>query len=349
MLEGGGVLERVDLQLSEAEAARLAERAYGVRGQAVRLTGERDQNFRFDAVAGESYVLKISNSAEDAGVTDLQTRALIHMAAVDPGLPTPRVRPTLDGGPQYEWTVADGQPCVVRLFSFLEGTPLHQAAISPALLAAVGGALARVDVALSGFHHPADGHDLLWDLQRATRLRDLALAIDDPEVRGLAKAGLAMFAEVAAPRLPSLRAQFIHNDLNPHNVLAAADGEALVTGILDLGDAVRAPLVNDVAVAAAYHVEAGDDPLRGVATLVGGYHRVCPLRDEEIDLLVPLIVGRMAMTAAITSWRAKDHPGNRAYILRNLPASLVGLRQLLGLRLERAAERLRAGLGGATS
>lgn len=344
MFEGGGVLEQVDTQVSEADVARLAERAYGVRGRAVRLSGERDQNFRLDADTGESYVLKISNSAEDASVTELQTRALIHMAAADAGLPTPRVRPTLDGSSQREWTVAEGQPCVVRLLSFLEGAPLYQAVISPALLAAVGAALARVDRALSDFSHPADGHDLLWDLQHAARLRDLALAIDDGEVRGLAEAGLAMFAEVAAPRLPSLRAQFIHNDLNPHNVLVAEGGEPVVTGILDLGDAVRAPLVNDIAVAAAYHVEAGDDPLRGVAALVGGYHRVCPLQDEEIDLLVPLVVGRMAMTAAITSWRAKNHPGNSAYIFRNLPASLTGLRQLLGLRPGQAAERLRTGL-----
>lgn len=344
MSEGGGVLERVDAQVPETEVARLAERTFGVSGRVERLTGERDQNFRLHADTGESYVLKISNSAEDQAVTDLQTRALLHMALADAALPTPKVQRTLDGAAQARWNVADGEDCIVRLFSFLEGVPLYRAEATPALLEAVGAALARVDLALADFRHPADGHDLLWDLQHAARLREFTWAIGDAEVRDLAQTGLAFFAEVAAPKLPSLRTQLIHNDLNPHNVLVRAGGEPVVTGIFDLGDAVRAPLVNDVAVAAAYHIDDGDDPLAGVAALVGGYHRVCPLQDVEIDLLAPLIVGRMAMTAAITSWRARSHPENSAYIFRNLPASVTGLRQLLGLRPGEAAERLRAAL-----
>ena len=344
MTEGGGVLERVDPQVSLAEAAGLAERAFGVRGQATKLTGERDQNFRLDLEGGERYLLKISNSAEDAGVTDLQTRALLHMAAADPTLATPRVRLALDGEPQHRWRGEGGPVRVVRLFSYLEGTPLHQAKVSRPLLGAIGETLARVDLALADFSHPSEDHDLLWDLQHAARLGGLAADIGDDEVRALAVAGLALFIERAAPRMPHLRAQFIHNDLNPHNLLVAADGAPSVTGVLDLGDALRAPLVNDVAVAAAYHVETGDDPLGAVAALVAGYHRRNPLEDEEFALLHPLIVGRMAMTCAITAWRAKEHPDNRAYILRNLPASVTGLRQLLALPAGRAAERLRAGL-----
>ncbi|MCW5758536.1 MAG: hypothetical protein KIS90_02035, partial [Phenylobacterium sp.] len=88
-------MERVDAQVPETEVERRAERTFGVRGRAERLTGERDQNFRLQAEGGEAYILKISNSAEDAPVTDLQTRALLHMAAADPGLPAPKVQPAL--------------------------------------------------------------------------------------------------------------------------------------------------------------------------------------------------------------------------------------------------------------
>jgi Ser/Thr protein kinase RdoA (MazF antagonist) len=343
----GGVLEHVDAQVSEAAAARLVQDVFGVAGRAERLSGERDQNFRLQADDGAAFLLKISNSAEAAAVTDLQTRALLHMAAADPTLPTPRIRPTREGAAEHAWRTPDGRTCVVRLFSFLKGAPLHQAPTSPALLSAVGQALARVDLALDGFAHPADGHDLLWDLQHAARLRQLIPAIGDPEVRRLAEAGLGVFETHAAPRLPALRAQLIHNDLNPHNVLVAEDGAPVVTGVLDMGDAVRAPLVDDVAVAAAYHVDAGDDPLAGVAALVAGYHRTLPLLDEELELLAPLILGRHAMTAAITAWRAKSHPENSAYIFRNLPASVTGLRQLLPLPPAQVAERLRTALDGA--
>ena len=344
MRQGGGVLEQVDVRLSAADAERLAEAGFGRRGRAEGLTGERDQNFRLRAHDGADYLLKVSNSAEDPAVTDLQTRALMHMAAADPTLPAPRVQLGRDGAPHYVWSGADGRPLVARLFSYLPGVPLYRAEMSPRLLAALGGALARVDLALRDFRHPAENHDLLWDVQHAVRLRDLTPEIDDPDIRRLAEAGLAIFAECAAPRLPAQRTQFIHNDLNPHNVLVAENGAPIVTGVLDLGDAVRAPLIDDVAVAAAYHIDPGDDPLARVVHLVAGYHRILPLTGGEIELIRPVILGRLAMTAAISTWRAKRHPDNREYILRNRPAALRGLRQLLPLSGGTVAERLRTAL-----
>jgi hydroxylysine kinase len=344
MDDGAGVLEQVDPELSEADAARLADEAFGVAGRAERLTGERDQNFRLIAADGGAWLLKISNSAEPAEVTDLQTQALLHIAAADPTLPMPRVRPARDGSPQHLWTDAAGRTVVVRLLSYLEGRPLYRAQITAPLLAAVGASLARLDRALADFRHPAEDYDLLWDIQHAARLADRTPAIDDLEVRRLTEAGLAMFGEAAAPRLPSLRRQFIHNDLNPHNLLVAEDGAPAVNGIIDLGDAVRAPLIDDLAVAAAYQVDAGEDPLARIAHLVGGYHAVLPLRAEELEVLGPLIVARMSIAVAISSWRAKDHPENRDYIVRNLPAAVRGLRQLLPLPPGEIADRLRATL-----
>ncbi|MBI1199263.1 MAG: phosphotransferase [Phenylobacterium sp.] len=338
------VLEQIDVRLAPREAERLAEEGFGLLGRVQRLAGERDQNFRLRTSDGVDYLLKISNSAEPPAVTDLQTRALLHMHAVDPDLPTPRLQPARNGEPQHSWTGADGRRSVVRLFSYLQGAPLYRAAVSPDLLTALGGALARVDLALRDFRHPAENHDLLWDVQHAGRLRPLTSEIDDPDVQRLAIAGLAAFAEKAAPRLPGLRAQFIHNDLNPHNVLVAENGTPSITGVLDLGDAVRAPLVDDLAVAAAYHVDLSDDPLCRVAHLMRGYHRVLPLTEQEIEVMGPLILGRLAMSATISTWRARRHPDNRTYILRNLPAAVLGLRRLLPLADDMIAERLWAAL-----
>jgi hydroxylysine kinase len=335
-----GVLEQIDPEVPEADAERLVAEVFGVTGRAARLQGERDQNFRVTGDDGRRYLLKVANSAEDPDITDLQTRALLHIAEADPGAPTPRVRLTLGGAPQHVWTRAGRPQATVRLLTFLDGVPLSEAATGADVLEAVGAALARLDRALRDFRHPAEAHDLLWDLQHAAWLRPLAAEIEDHHLRALAEAGLALFAEVAAPRLPELRAQLIHNDLNPHNVLVDP-AHPTVTGIIDLGDAVRAPLIDDVAVAAAYHVWPGDDPLAGVAAFLRGYQSVLRLDDQEIELLCPLIGGRLAMTAAISSWRAKIHPGESAYILRNLPAAVRGLEQLLRLSPAQAAERLR--------
>lgn len=336
---GRAVLEHADAGVGKEAARRLAADLFGVEGEAIRLSGERDQNFQITTASGERFLLKLSNSAEDPAVTDLQTRALQHLAEQSPPPPTPGLRFGKHGNPQPRWRAEDGRWRTARLLTFLSGEPLSEGAAEPALLRAVGAALAGLDRALESFSHPADRHALDWDLTRAAEARDRLSAVRHAEDRALAARGLELFAEAALPKLAGLRTQVIHNDLNPHNVLV--DRRAgVVTGILDLGDAVRAPLVNDVAVAAAYHIGQGEDALAGAQALVRGYHRVNPLQPEEAALLQPLIVGRLAMTVAITGWRAALYPVNREYILRNAPAAVRGLRVLLERSAEGVAERL---------
>ncbi|MFX5660644.1 phosphotransferase, partial [Acinetobacter baumannii] len=84
---------------------------------------------------------------------------------------------------------------------------------------------ARLDLALAGFRHPAENHDLLWDLKRADRVRGLLAEIPDAERRALPERALDRFVAHVLPVLPALRTQVIHNDFNPHNVLAGATAD----------------------------------------------------------------------------------------------------------------------------
>jgi Ser/Thr protein kinase RdoA (MazF antagonist) len=51
------------------------------------------------------------------------------------------------------------------------------------------------------------------------------------------------------PRLAKLRAQVIHNDLNPHNVMLDCETASRVAAIIDFGDALHAPLINELGTA----------------------------------------------------------------------------------------------------
>ena len=65
--------------------------------------------------------------------------------------------------------------------------------------------------------------------------------------RALAQAFMTRFTDHVLPRLASLRAQVIHNDYHLYNVLVAPDDQARITGIIDFGDMLHAPLVGEVA------------------------------------------------------------------------------------------------------
>jgi len=63
-----------------AGAADLARRLYGLDASAAGLPSERDQNFLLTTSAGERYVLKVANAAEDRAMLDAQNAAMAHVA-----------------------------------------------------------------------------------------------------------------------------------------------------------------------------------------------------------------------------------------------------------------------------
>lgn len=316
-------------------AASVALHLYALEGSAQLLRSERDQNFQIRAIDGRDFILKFSHPAEEREVAALQTLALVHVAAVDPGLPIPHVVPTRTGQLMGESPMAgDG---IVRLFTYLPGTLLHDVTPDTRMLRSIGCAAARLDTALQDFEHAEAGQSLLWDLGRMRQVRPLLEALEGDEDQEVVQRTFDAFERVAAPRLSRLRSGFTHHDLNPFNVLIAG-GE--ISGILDFGDMTRAPLVCDVAIAAAYHIGEGPGALDGAAACVAGYHSVLPLSAEEIAVLPVLVAGRLAMTIAITEWRARRDASNAAYILRNNPAARRGLSALDSIGLAAAGVQL---------
>jgi Ser/Thr protein kinase RdoA (MazF antagonist) len=326
--------------LTSDSAQSFLRQAFGIDGVLRALRSERDENFL--VVAGsERYVLKFASPAEDRDITHFQTNVMLHIAAKAPELPIPRPVSACSGGSFAEFTDPDGKLRLVRLFTFLPGTMVADVKITPALRTNIGFMLARVDKALESFSDRNPSHDLSWDLERAARLRELLGNVEEQNNRRLVEQALDTFDARVAPKLPELRRQVIHNDLNPFNVLVDPTQTDSIVGVLDFGDIVHAPLVHDIAIAASYHIGAAENPLQPVAEMLSGYRRAVSLEQREIELLPDLIATRLAMTVLITEWRAKQFPENRAYILKNHPASVAGLARLAGISRGEAADFLR--------
>lgn len=327
--------------LDEAEATELARRLFGIRGRARLLTSERDRNFQILADDGRAFVLKVTNSAEDPSVSNFQTSALRHIETVAPDLPVPKVWPSIDGQYEINVQIAAGSEHAVRLLTYLPGQPIYRSGSSLTQAANLGRCLASIGLALKDFHHPSAAHDILWDLKGAARLRPYLVHISDPRRRALADQSLSRFEGAISPRLASYRAQVVHNDFNPHNVLADPDDPTRVTGVLDFGDMVETPLIIDVAVAASYQVEEDKDPLARAVRFVAAYHSVYPLKPEEVEVLFDLLTLRQVMTVTITEWRATLYPDNKAYILRNQPRAAAALEILNRIGSAEGTARLR--------
>lgn len=311
-------------EISDEYAKEVAWRYYGLRGNVSHLTSERDQNFHLRTFDGHEYVLKLANPAESHDVGIFQNLALMHIAEAAPHLPVPRVVKNLDGDHSFVLPVNDRQ-ILVRLLTFLTGEQIYQAPRSAAQRYNIGRMSASLSHALHDFSHPAANHRILWDIQHARHLRKLLQHMTNDRDQNLATRFLDRFERHALPHLLRQRSQVVHNDLNPHNLLVQPDNPDIVAGILDFGDMVYTPLINDVAVTASYLVSTTGNPMEPVVDMLAGYQSVMPLYQDELILLPDLIATRYVMNVAITGWRAARYPENRDYILRNNRAAWMGL------------------------
>lgn len=335
-----GLLTTSPPEFTKADVEKLAAEHFSIHAEAKLLASERDQNFCLKSTDKQRYTFKIANHAEQLAVVEFQNGALQRMAELDPGLPLPRVIANRSGD-FHTQVEHDGKAYWVRVLSWVDGSLLYDSKASPILLDELGQLLARMGLALKDYQHPGSNPPLLWDMKRASGLRGFLPCIDDPALKILIEDTLDHFDDLA-PALMRLRTQVIYNDLNPDNVLVDPGNPDSISGIIDFGDLVESPLIIDLAVAAAYYLDEGDDPLAGAAPLIAGYNKLRPLLLEEMNILTSLIKTRLITSVLIMSWRMTEFPGNREYLQRSQASSKAFLVSLSRLDDKTAFQQIQA-------
>lgn len=307
------VIEAPPPQFTSGEAKAVCRDSYGMAVDAEPLVSERDQNFRLTESSGRTRILKIANALEDPEVTDFQVCALQYIASQDQRqVAVPEIVPTLSGEAHVRLEKG-GASHVARVVSWLPGEPLDEERLSAQLCRDLGRYLAHLDLALAEFTHAGADQALLWDMKRAPQLRRLLPHVADARTRALLGDTLDEFECYVMPEFDTLGWQVIHNDANPNNVLAAADGQS-VAGIIDFGDMLRSPRVIELGVAAAYLRVLDGNPLLLITELLAGYHAVSQLTRAEVSVLHVLIKTRLATTVAILAWRESIRGEHDAYL-----------------------------------
>jgi len=306
--------DRTDVELFDAptaagvaavdveEAEYITRRCFGIRVDAERLTGERDENFRMRTKQGAEFVLKVANPNESAATYDLIAAALLHLERVDPTLPVPRMCPDENGRMQVHFVDRCGQQRLAMLCTFLPGVPLISATRSPAQWSSCGQLLARMGRALRSFEHAASHRLLAWDLRQLPRAVKLLPHILELPFREFITRFIHRFTVDIAPRVALLRRQFVHNDFNARNIIVDATDTSRVSGIIDFGDALNTALIADVAVGVIGQLATPETADQAVGEFVHAYCVIEPLSSEELQLLNWMVAGRIVQNIVLISW-----------------------------------------------
>jgi len=324
-LSQDALLETQPPGFSVEQVKDIINKLYNLNGKLFPLGSERDQNFRIKTDTGDQFVVKIANSAEDQATIEMQLKALEHIALVDPGLPVPEVIYSRNGLIIEQIQAENGEKHCVRLLTYLPGAHPKDKPTESELLRPMGACLARLTLSLRGFFHPGAQYELLWDLKHTSKLRQYLPHVTDANQRELSRYFLDRFDKNVLPQIPKLRAQIVHNDLTPDNILVSEHDPGKIVGIIDFGDITHTLLIIDLATSIASTLRGHADPVETAAEIIVGFHEIIPLEDAELRILYDLIAARLTMLNIIASWRVTIHPDNKEYIIGGVEQTWITL------------------------
>ncbi|NWR89451.1 HYKK kinase, partial [Furnarius figulus] len=320
--------------LSEKAAAELVDRVFGLKVSWLRpLPSYDDQNFHVcvlrSAGGAEEYVLKITNS-EDSRQPDLiqaQTQAMMLLSAE--GFPSATPCLTKDGkimSLESGDAGAGNTKYMVRLLTYLPGTPVAKIATNAQILYEIGKLAASLDKALAEkFHHPSvkslHRGQFIWNLANVPLLEQYIYALGQNKHRAVVEQVIEQFKGKVIPKLSSFRACINHGDLNDHNILVASlsaspeSPQYRVSGILDFSDMSYGYYVFEVAIAIMYLMVESTDPLGVGGHVLAGFESVVPLTAPERGALFLLVSGRFAQSLVLAAHTALLYPDNKDYLM----------------------------------
>lgn len=336
----GDVLGTPAPVLSPGLVTALLRDAWGLAVGAVRpLTSERDVNVLLDG----RYVLKVSNPAEDPAVVDMENTAMAHAARIAPDLPLPSLVRTASGASVTRVSDDAGAACLARLLTVVPGSPAEGRPVGTGLAGQIGALAARTSLALQGLFHRAGDRVLDWDIRRAHLVLGEPGALDGFGALGPRIAGLLPRLARAADATAALPAGLNHADVTLTNILT--DDSAGITGLIDFGDMHHTAHICDLAVAltSVLRNTAGQQPAGPwdlAAAVLAGYQRHRPLTPQEAGILGDLVIGRLALTLAISQRRSAAYADNQAYIGQYDASTGRVLGELLDLGPDQVTRRL---------
>ena len=229
-----------------------------------------------------------------------------------------------------------------RLTRFLTGTFLADSDLSTALIKDLGHHMGLLVQSLQRLTSPIiKSKEMSWDLRYSGQCYAKLHHIASPSDRKLIHYFLNRYRDVVLPRYDKLRRGLIHNDWNDWNILCQ---DNTVVGLIDFGDMVHGPIVQELAVGLCYLLMLSKDVLVDAALLTKSFHEAYPLTCEDVDLLYYMVAARLCLSVCHSA-EAKTNTIDTAYILINERPAWALLHEWVRLSPDRFAAELKEALG----
>jgi Ser/Thr protein kinase RdoA (MazF antagonist) len=306
------------VKITSNQASDIAKTFYKIEGKISPLNGWEDFNFKIETESG-SFVLKVSRPDENIEYVKYQYKILDYISNNTVQIISPKVFPNINGEFLSQYTDKNGNLRIVRLLSWIDGLLWTNIdSIDDNLLFSLGQQAGKLTNALQGFDHNQAHRKFGWDLAQADWTFE-HLSIFSDEKKEIIKYFQENF-KVFQNGYKNLRKSVVHNDVNNNNVIVYDNENPKVKAVIDYGDAMYTPIINDLAITIAYGVMESDDYLSDVIQIIKGYHDQFPLLKEEMNYLFDLVAMRLVVIVTNAAVNHIKEPDNKYLFVTEKPA-----------------------------
>lgn len=299
-----------DLLISSKQAENIVKKFYEIEGKATVLPGEIDFNFKI-STDSRIYILKVSRTANDSKVGDLQHQILEHLSNKNPDFLFPEILKNRSQETSFNWKADDSTVRNVKMLKWISGRLFADVnPVTDTLRYSLGQKGGQITKALLDFESELSHMTFEWDIAQGLWVENY-LSLFSSEEKELMVYFLEKFKSLE-PTYKNLRKSTIHNDANDNNIVVDENLENYeVKAIIDYGDAVFTQTINDLAVSLAYAMMNCEQPLEAALPTVSGYHAEFPLLDCELRVLYVTVAMRLLISVTKSAINKQKEPENR--------------------------------------
>jgi ethanolamine-phosphate phospho-lyase len=270
-----------------------------------KLNGYENENYLIETIKNKYIFKKYPYSFELESIIQSENEALLFLSDNNNQFPIPIK--TIDGV-YVKIHEIEGKKFICRLLSFLDGEMLGSIKNTKEIFESFGIFLAKMNKKLLSYNNIIIKSRIWnWDLQHFHLNEKYFDDIVKAKDRSLVKYFFYQFEENVNPLIPSLRKSIIHSDANEWNVLIR---NGKVSSIIDFGDLVYSPLINEIATAITYVSYDKKNPLDWALIILESYNNELPILESEIKILYYLIAARLCISLCNAAHSKKINPEN---------------------------------------
>ena len=268
-----------------------------------KFNSERDKNFLIKLNNSTSFVLKISNPEESKDLLLMQDFILDNLSkrtSIKSFIPK-KIHKTI-----FTYPDLLGRLCHVRILFFVEGDMYALVKHNESLEKSLGAMLGNLSSELKNLNKPAAFRNFEWDPSNVLWLKK-DLNLFNGAKKNILINNINEHNFFVQNNKKKLRYSLTHGDANNYNLVVKKNK---VVALLDYGDMIYAPTINDLAIALSYALMNKSDLYSSLVNIVTAYHDKFKISFDEIFSLMTLVKARLSITVIMAEKQKKKFPNN---------------------------------------